>query len=228
MRNVHHVIKKFRSRIVRGICLNCHYSILESETITAKFDKEPIVSESHNINISNDSPYLNLVLSREEYLRLIHWTSYCLALEILDFKLSSQDRIGFAHFGYLNDINKQYKINKMAEDLLKGWTSVMVSFLSKHFIKSPNKVKEFMNFLIHRVGHTKIKEILHATYVREKGFNLTSTEISNEQINFDYNYIPVIDVAQHFKLDYQTLNEYVIEFNSLLIKHPRNEMFCFK
>jgi hypothetical protein len=210
--------------LVRGVCLNCSFSILESETKIAMFEKEPIVSHSHNINITNDSPYLNLILSREEYLRLIHWTSYCLALKILDLKLSSQDRIGFAHLGYLNDVIKQYEINKMAQDLLKGWPSVMVSFLNNHFITSPKKVKEFMDFLIHRIGHSQIKEILHETYIRENGFNLPNTDI--EQINIDINYIPVIDVAKHFKLDYQTLNEYVVEFNVLLIKHPRNEMFC--
>jgi hypothetical protein len=209
--------------VISGKCVKCDNSILKAKVVFNNFEKETIVcNETEDLE---DISYFTLLLSKEEYLILIHWTSYFIGSKIVGIQFTSLESKRFLYFGYLTDVIQQYKINKMATDLLSGWPSAMVSLLHNQFNGDLDKVKEFMKFLIHGIRDTHIKEILLSTYTREKGFGSPNIIINDEQLSIDKNYIPIDDLIQHLKIKYHTLKEFIVDRERHFLKHPRNKTY---
>ena len=211
--------------VVSGQCGQCRRSLTESIALSAKFERESIFR--NEIRISDDSPYLELFLTKKEYLRLVHQLSYCIGVKVFDLKLSAEERMRFSHLGYLVNTIQLYEINNLVMGLLEGWPSELMFYLNNHFKGVTVKVKGLLQYLIRNMPVEHITKVLLRTHEREKGFgNSFIRNIDDEQRIFDRFYLAVQDVIEHHQIDHQTLHEHFDQKGVILRSHPRTKLLC--
>lgn len=213
--------------------------------------------ESVSSFISNNgltkSPYLTLVFSIEEQLKLVQRLTYCLInrTKLVDVELSSTEKAHLLH-DYLFDVKLLHQHMNLSYSLLEAWPSKLVLFLidfyqvedkekidryrieNKEIIdhfrdeyrnsRVENRVKEFMLDFVFHCSSEKIKDLLKISYERENGFRFSTTQFSKSHLQLDSEYVYVDDVTKMYHINYGTLYQLTKHNHIKTYVHPRNRL----
>lgn len=234
--------------IVEGECKKCGFELCDTP-----IDEVESVSSFISNNGLTKSPYLTLVFSIEEQLKLVQRLTYCLInrTKLVDVELSSTEKAHLLH-DYLFDVKLLHQHMNLSYSLLEVWPSKLVLFLidfyqvedkekidryrieNKEIIdhfrdeyrnsRVENRVKEFMLDFVFHCSSEKIKDLLKISYERENGFRFSTTQFSKSHLQLDSEYVCVDDVTKMYHINYGTLYQLTKHNHIKTYVHPRNRL----